>query len=108
MHTYHAVNGQTVTQADANACASEGHKTHTVDGVDTGVCPRCGEVKAEADTAEVAEYAYSIVPVALVRQGRLGFEVRKMNARTGALIDCLCTWRTMEEAEAHAASLPIR
>jgi hypothetical protein len=51
-----ALNGETVTEAHAAFCAERGHATHTVDGVDTGVCPRCGEVKgADAEMAEKFE-----------------------------------------------------
>lgn len=40
-----ALDGRPVTQGHANMCTSKGHATHTVNGVDTGVCPRCGDVK---------------------------------------------------------------
>lgn len=39
-----ALNGQPVTEAHAQVCRERGHATHTVDGVDSGTCPRCGEV----------------------------------------------------------------
>ena len=48
-----ALNGETVTQGHADYCATNGHMTHTVDGVDQGFCPRCGEstmVKIEMRT----------------------------------------------------------
>lgn len=35
-----------VTQRHANTCAERGHASHKVSGQDTGVCPRCGEVKS--------------------------------------------------------------
>lgn len=41
---YPALDGRPVTQGHADICQREGHATHTVDGVDTGTCPRCGEV----------------------------------------------------------------
>lgn len=44
--TYPALNGDVVTQGHADYCSDHGHATHTVDGVDTGRCPRCGELKA--------------------------------------------------------------
>ena len=41
--------GDVVTQGHANYCAEHGHATHKVDGVDTGVCPRCGAVTTLKD-----------------------------------------------------------
>lgn len=38
-----ALNGETVTQGDTDHCAAHGHKPHTIDGVEQGICPRCGE-----------------------------------------------------------------
>jgi len=55
MHTYAAVSGQVVTEAHVKACAAEGHKTHTVDGVDTGICPRCGESTVAEEIPAVFE-----------------------------------------------------
>ena len=43
-----ALDGLPVTQRHADQCARFEHATHTVDGVDSGVCPRCGEVTIEA------------------------------------------------------------
>jgi NADH pyrophosphatase NudC (nudix superfamily) len=43
-----ALNGRGVTEAHARICAARGHATHTRDGVDTGVCPRCGDVTTPA------------------------------------------------------------
>jgi hypothetical protein len=40
-----AVNGRPVTQAHANICAKYGHATHTVNGVVSNLCPRCGNDK---------------------------------------------------------------
>jgi hypothetical protein len=39
-----AVNGHPVTQRAVNICKARGHALHLVNGVDTGICPRCGEV----------------------------------------------------------------
>jgi hypothetical protein len=44
--TMAALLGEGVTQAHTDYCAAHGHATHTVDGTDTGVCPRCGAVTA--------------------------------------------------------------
>lgn len=40
---YPALNGQPVTERHARICREQGHATHTVDGADSGTCPRCGE-----------------------------------------------------------------
>lgn len=42
-----ALEGRGVTEAHARYCREHGHATHTVNGADTGICPRCGEVKVE-------------------------------------------------------------
>jgi len=39
-----ALDGRPVTQAHADKCARVGHAKHKRNGVNTGVCPRCGEV----------------------------------------------------------------
>lgn len=39
-----ALNGGVVTERHARICRERGHATHTVDGVDRGSCPRCGDV----------------------------------------------------------------
>lgn len=45
-----AAEGRTVTEGHAAICRERGHAVHRVDGVATGVCPRCGEVtEAGAD-----------------------------------------------------------
>lgn len=41
---YPALNGRPVTDAHARICAERGHATYKRDGVDTGSCPRCGDV----------------------------------------------------------------
>ena len=41
--SYPAINGETVTQGHADYCKAEGHGTHTVNGVVSPLCPRCGE-----------------------------------------------------------------
>lgn len=42
--SFPAMTGDVVTEGHANHCARNGHATWTADGVDKGVCPRCGEV----------------------------------------------------------------
>jgi hypothetical protein len=37
-----------VTERHANICRTQGHARHSVDGVDTGSCPRCGDVTEPA------------------------------------------------------------
>jgi hypothetical protein len=44
--SYPAVSGDVVTQGHADHCAAYGHATHTVDGVLSPFCPRCGESTA--------------------------------------------------------------
>lgn len=38
-----AVNGRPVTEAHAQYCRDNGHASHTVDGITSPVCPRCGD-----------------------------------------------------------------
>lgn len=38
-----ALHGETVTEAHAKTCQEQGHATHTVDGVPSAICPRCGD-----------------------------------------------------------------
>lgn len=49
-----AVRGEVVTTFHANVCGERGHAVHTVAGKDTGVCPRCGEVKDTELSPETA------------------------------------------------------
>lgn len=42
-NAYPALTGEVVTERHARICRERGHATHTVDGVDQGSCPRCGE-----------------------------------------------------------------
>lgn len=44
-----ALNGGVVTERHARICREQGHASHSVDGKDTGVCPRCGDVTQPAD-----------------------------------------------------------
>lgn len=39
-----ALVGGVVTERHARVCRERGHARHTVDGTDTGLCPRCGDV----------------------------------------------------------------
>jgi hypothetical protein len=45
MSNFPALAGEQVTERDAKVCATRGHATHTIDGKDTGICPRCGDHK---------------------------------------------------------------
>jgi hypothetical protein len=49
-----AINGETVTEGHAQYCRDNGHMTHTIDGVDQGFCPRCGECLIDEPTREAA------------------------------------------------------
>ena len=44
MSKFPALEGDVVTEAHARICRERGHAFHTIDGVDTGCCPRCGVV----------------------------------------------------------------
>jgi hypothetical protein len=44
-----ALVGGVVTERHARICREQGHARHTVDGVDTGTCPRCGDVIGGGD-----------------------------------------------------------
>jgi sigma54-dependent transcription regulator len=43
-----ALAGETVTEAHVQTCRERGHAARTVDGTDSGACPRCGEVTTDA------------------------------------------------------------
>jgi len=43
--SYPALNGEVVTEGHAKYCNENGHATHTVDNINTNICPRCGETK---------------------------------------------------------------
>lgn len=45
---YPALIGGVVTERHARTCRERGHAVWTVDGTDTGRCPRCGELKGES------------------------------------------------------------
>jgi hypothetical protein len=88
MNNFAALNGQVVTQRIANICADKGHATHTVDGVDTGICPRCGDVKATI--------TYVVTPKAEVRRRRISYTINILD--NGKLVDVLDTFDTEELA----------
>src|SRR5215475_925463 len=52
-----ATEGRTVTEAHAKICAQRGHATHKVDGVESELCPRCGERRSAAPVAKGPYYA---------------------------------------------------
>jgi hypothetical protein len=43
--TMPALTGDVVTERHTAVCRTRGHATHTVNGVDSGACPRCGATK---------------------------------------------------------------
>ena len=45
-----ALTGDVVTERHTALCQTRGHATHTVAGVDTGTCPRCGATTCRADS----------------------------------------------------------
>lgn len=46
--SFPALNNDVVTQGHTNYCLNNGHATHSVDGVTSPFCPRCGERNAPA------------------------------------------------------------
>jgi hypothetical protein len=46
---------QPVTERHARMCRTDGHLSYLVDGVDNGICPRCGDVKGDRLYAHTAE-----------------------------------------------------
>lgn len=55
MNDYPALTGEVVTERHARICAERGHASHTVNGRDSGTCPRCGTVTESYDTSAVVE-----------------------------------------------------
>jgi hypothetical protein len=47
---YPAAHGRTVTEGHARYCRENGHASFVRDGVDVGMCPRCGDVTPVAPT----------------------------------------------------------
>ncbi len=45
-----ALTGNPITERHANYCRENGHATHTRDGVEDTMCPRCGEIKETVKT----------------------------------------------------------
>lgn len=48
---YPALNGDVVCQGHSDYCRDHGHATYTLDGIDQGWCPRCGEQKPQSTQA---------------------------------------------------------
>jgi hypothetical protein len=44
VNSFPALYGQPVTEAHTAFCAERGHASHTVNGAEQGICPRCGEI----------------------------------------------------------------
>ena len=69
--SYPAVNGEVVTEGHTNYCKTNGHATHVVDGVESNLCPRCGDNKNEIST----EPSYQVGSILeLEEKGVLGRE----------------------------------
>lgn len=85
MTDFPALNNEPVTERHARICREQGHATHTVDGVDTGVCPRCGDV------TEAPLQAGEEVRVPLYSQTRVGGVLRKTGSRYRATVEALET-----------------
>lgn len=78
---YPAATGGVVTQAHANHCAQHGHAQHISEGVNVGICPRCGE------------------PTTCTRCGRPVKQVRQQGTPSLVHVDF------MDHAHDHAATL---
>ena len=73
-----ALNGEVVTEGHARYCRTNGHMTHTVDGVDQGFCPRCGEITrkpAPSEPVRKAAIAYFCETVSHMRGRLIGVEL---------------------------------
>jgi hypothetical protein len=59
--------GRPVTQAHVKICQTRGHVSYVKDGIDQGICPRCGEIttsEEQIDPAMVVHYGSLIKGVA--------------------------------------------
>jgi hypothetical protein len=45
--------GRPVTEAHVKICQTRGHVSYVKDGMDTGICPRCGEVTTSEEQVEI-------------------------------------------------------
>lgn len=45
MSDFPALNGEVVQERHARICRENGHATHTVNGVVSLICPRCGDAR---------------------------------------------------------------
>lgn len=61
---YSALNGDVITERHVRCCRKYGHATHTVDGVASPICPRCGDARESAqpatETLEQARKLYAL------------------------------------------------
>ncbi len=72
-----ALNGEVVTEGHANYCAANGHMHHTVDGVEQGICPRCGEVTVTEEAITVERAVGDCSSVVVMSSGvRIGYASR--------------------------------
>ncbi|QGJ88212.1 hypothetical protein PBI_STANNES_40 [Mycobacterium phage StAnnes] len=106
-----AANGTTVKQGHANYCAEHGHGRHVVDGVDQGVCPRCGAVDTAGDTelfdqlitaegevrAATVTFEFQLAGVPEFVRARQWQAVESAKHRLSALVDSL----TADQARAY-------
>ena len=96
-----AITGGIVCQGHTDYCSEHGHATHTVDGVDTGRCPRCGELKAPAAPAAVTPVRADSVQANTPVTGYCGANpviyVRAVKPAPAAFPDCVVvTWVTAD------------
>lgn len=93
--SYPALNGEPVTEGHARYCQESGHATHTVDGVTTGRCPRCGDQSAP----NLPFYGNPIdTPV---NHKWMGYEMAEKKKKYSVVVRAsfLGAWHEVEEAD---------
>lgn len=60
---YPAAEGRVVTEAHAKLCADKGHTSYVKNGIDMGICPRCGVVTTSEEQVTDEEINSTEIPV---------------------------------------------
>lgn len=66
-----ALEGRTVTQAHVKKCNQQGHAVHTVEGVASPLCPRCGAAPRTRATVTNTLTTAELVQLAAEEPGQL-------------------------------------
>lgn len=84
------LDGRAVTQAHADYCAENGHARHEVDGQLTGICPRCGAGRPDADAFPIG----TRIALDLPRRTQTGTVVahRSMSRRNPGWLSLWIRW----------------